>query len=219
MLFVIEYPQKHYTYIKSSFKLYRMHRYLTVKRIGQMAWKILQDCKITEPWVDVKWIAENRFGIQIEKGSFGDKICGLLINKGGKSIIGVNNNLNETRDRNRIRFTIAHELGHFALNHQRDGVFVDQGNQHFSIFLRNEKSAEGTNQQEIEANAFAAALLMPEQFLREEIHKLIFEKKMQFDLSEDDPDEKFLSSLSETFRVSRMAMTYRIGNLNLFNTM
>ncbi len=190
-----------------------MYRYLTKKRINQIAWKILQNEGVKKPWVDVEAIA-NQHGIEVTRDDLGNDISGLLITKTGKTVIGVNN---QGHGENRQRFTIAHELGHFFLGHHREkGMFVDQSRHQFSLFLRNERSSEGTNQQEIEANAFAAALLMPEQFVRVELVALMETGKI-FDLSSD--NEEFIKSLSKTFKVSTMAMTYRIGNLDLFNTM
>ena len=62
--------------------------------------------------------------------------------------------------------------------------------------------------QEREANAFAAALLMPEHFLLEEI------KKYSITLTEE--DAAAIAKLAGKFQVSRQAMMFRITNLNLF---
>lgn len=51
----------------------------------------------------------------------------------------------------RRRFTVAHEIGHYYLKHENS-----------NILMRGPLSSTGINQQEIEANAFAAELLMPE---------------------------------------------------------
>ena len=52
----------------------------------------------------------------------------------------------------RSRFTLAHEIGHFCLNHHSDGVVTD--------FYRGRVDGY-TDSRETEANEFAAALLMP----------------------------------------------------------
>ena len=57
----------------------------------------------------------------------------------------------------------------------------------------------------MEANAFAAALLMPARLVRGEI------KKRKLDL--DDEDD--LSALAKQFHVSASAMSYRLVNLGL----
>ncbi len=65
----------------------------------------------------------------------------------------------------RQRFTIAHELGHFFLHRASSTVFVDAA----PIFFRDESSSNGSQREEIEANAFAAELLMPEDAIRQRL--------------------------------------------------
>lgn len=60
---------------------------------------------------------------------------------------------------------MGHELGHYLL-HDRDGIHVDR---RFAIKLRNPKSSEGTDDEEKEANLFAAELLMPKQMVQNTI--------------------------------------------------
>jgi predicted transcriptional regulator len=86
----------------------------------------------------------------------------------------------------RDRFTIAHELGHLELHYQDDDVARS--------FYR-----YGTSRQEAEANAFAAALLMPAGPFAREFVRLA-----------GDPRR-----LSETFGVSRSAIGVRASVLNL----
>lgn len=58
----------------------------------------------------------------------------------------------------RQRFTIAHEIGHIAMKHQEGGVSID---------FRSTFDGTPTEQKEIDANKFAAELLMPaEDFIR-----------------------------------------------------
>lgn len=64
--------------------------------------------------------------------------------------------VNRDQSNTRRRFTIAHEIGHFLM-HKEDLVDVQ---------MRNDKSSAGTDPAEIEANRFAAALLMPEGLFR-----------------------------------------------------
>ena len=58
----------------------------------------------------------------------------------------------------------------------------------------------------MEANAFAAAILMPQQFIFEEI------QKRQVDFA----DERMIKDLAKLFQVSLQAMVFRISNLNLY---
>lgn len=192
-----------------------MPRYLTIKRINSIAWKVLLAADIANPPVSPYQVAKH-LNLEIKEQDLGD-ISGLLVIRNGKATIGVNK-LEGTTDDVRTRFTIAHEIGHFVLGHEKEGkeMFVDRANQQFSMFMRSEESTKGTNPQEIQANAFAAALLMPEPFVRAELHRMIDEGQST-DLSGN--DDKFVEKLALKFKVSQMAMTYRLGNLQLFETM
>ncbi|WP_462410374.1 ImmA/IrrE family metallo-endopeptidase [Neobacillus sp. Marseille-QA0830] len=57
---------------------------------------------------------------------------------------------------NRKRFTIAHELGHYFLHYTKNNLYVDR---ELSFFRNNPDFS--SRDIEIEANKFAAALLMP----------------------------------------------------------
>lgn len=176
---------------------YRKH-----KHIKQLVLSILQEVGITKPPVNVKAIAKFK-GIALKHHDMGDEISGLLVIKNGKATIGFNPEHHDVR----TRFTIAHELGHYELQHERGGVFID-GKKHFSVFFRDQNSSTGEMLQEREANAFAAALLMPEHLLLEEI------KKYSITLTEE--DDAAIAKLAKKFQVSRQAMLFRITNLNLF---
>lgn len=104
----------------------------------------------------------------------------------------------------RSRFSIAHELGHYLLHKDSRSLFIDKRN--FAVYHRNELSSTGEDRLEIEANRFAAALLMPTDMLRNEI------TKNDFDLG----DEEVQSSLAKRFNVSTQAMAYRLASLGMF---
>lgn len=96
----------------------------------------------------------------------------------------------------RQRFTIAHELGHFIL-HSRPGEA--------KVLFRDDRSSEGTRIPEIQANAFAAALLMPEPLVRERVKQHIT------GIHSDEVD-----TLAKEFKVSSQAMGYRLIDLELY---
>ena len=73
----------------------------------------------------------------------------IVYGKRGKALITVNSNLTYVP---RKRFTIAHELGHYILGHNRKEVAHD--NQASMEFYK-------SGSQETEANQFASELLMP----------------------------------------------------------
>jgi len=84
---------------------------------------------------------------------------------------------------------------------RRSQLFIDP----FVIFRRDDNSATGNDKEEVEANRFGAALLMPATLVRKEI------RKHSLDLD----DEDALGFLAKQFRVSAVAMTYRLSALGL----
>lgn len=89
----------------------------------------------------------------------------------------------------RQRFTCAHEIGHYITHLTGDEVeweYVDR---------RDAASSTGTRSQEIYANQFAAALLMPAHIVHKYAESL-------------SPDR-----LAAKFGVSQDAMNYRLNNL------
>lgn len=71
--------------------------------------------------------------------------------------------------------------------------------------LRDERSSLATDREEIDANQFAASLLMPAQFVRELVSKLLVRRT----------GDAVIASLAKAFEVSEQAMEYRLINLGL----
>jgi Zn-dependent peptidase ImmA (M78 family) len=108
--------------------------------------------------------------------------------------------VNKTHHPNRQRFTIAHECGHLHLHaDQGDRLWVDKS--YSTIVYRDSTSSTGDKLAEIQANQFAAGLLMPESLLNED---------MTQDLSDVD-----ISRLAVRFRVSEQAMSLRLVSLGM----
>ena len=135
-----------------------------------------------------------------------------MTTENGKRIIVVNKDQPETRK----KFTIAHELGHLllkhdtALNTQDKGAMNTQQEKYSTpsqILFRDDKTSEGSDWREVEANHFAASLLMPREILNKKIHKLI-QKKTKPYLSESDVCE-----LANIFEVSSISMSIRLSRL------
>jgi Zn-dependent peptidase ImmA (M78 family) len=171
---------------------------MLIKKIEKVTTDILQDLSIKELPIPVEEIAIKR-GLEIKAYDLGENVSGALVIVDGKGTIGYNPSESKVRQ----RFTVAHELGHYELHKHEKGLFVDKD---FKVLFRDGNSSKGEIKNELEANAFAAALLMPEKFLLREV------VKQNFDLS----DETALKELAKLFSVSVPAMTYRIANLNLF---
>src|SRR5450830_1828771 len=114
--------------------------------------------------------------------------------KNGTPIIGVNS----LHHPNRQRFTIAHELGHLVMHREilENEVHVDK---QFRILMRDGVAATGTDTIEIDANRFAAELLLPSFLLDELLIK-------EFDIDDEGP----LEALAKKFKVSKQMLEYRI---------
>jgi Zn-dependent peptidase ImmA (M78 family) len=132
-------------------------------------------------------------GIRIESIPLSDDLSGMSFVRSGVSAIVVN----ATHHINRRRFTLAHELGHHILHasYLNNNVHVDK-----LVLNRDKVSSRGEDQKEIQANAFAAELLMP----RVEMSKL---------LNIDINDEDAIYVQARRFRVSTSALIYRIINV------
>lgn len=140
-------------------------------------------------------------GVEVVPGSFEDgDVSGMLLREEGMPpVIGVNTAHAHVRQ----RFTIAHELGHWALHPGRLVIF----DRPMRINRRDSVSAMATDREEIQANAFAAALLMPERIVRQRVSELPAEQRR-------DPDRAG-AFLAKEFKVSTAAMSFRLINLGL----
>jgi Zn-dependent peptidase ImmA (M78 family) len=112
--------------------------------------------------------------------------------------------VNSSQHENRQRFTIAHELGHYLL-HKGTKLHFDED---FRIDYRDATSSDATKREEVEANGFAAALLMPERILMRDWRRL-------------EPNDKeipeTIRALAKRYRVSHKAMELRLVNLGFIS--
>ncbi len=138
-------------------------------------------------------VLANRLGIRVSNAVFSDSsLSGMIAKRGQKKSLLVNDNDAIQRK----RFTIAHELGHSLLHLNADGEFVD--NQIDLFRTEFDKQEEGSFSMEVEANQFAAALLMDADLVR----------KMW-------PELRDVEKMAELFKVSETAMGIRLGSLGL----
>jgi Zn-dependent peptidase ImmA (M78 family) len=168
-----------------------------MKQSEQRARDLLRELGIDSPPVPVEEIAE-QLGATISREPFRGGISGMLYRTGGRAVVGVNSAEPPTRQ----RFTVAHEIGHFLL-HEGRPLIVDR---HVRVDRRDASSSMGTKHEEIEANAFAAELLMPEEMLRRHAEALV----------RDDPAlpaDRLVNRLAREFGVSNQAMEIRLGAL------
>lgn len=131
------------------------------KRVGfarKMARKYLKKYGVKTPGTPVEEIIKAE-GLRIEYRPWGDGLSGLLLHKA--RVIAINAN----KPRLHQRFSLAHELGHYALNHD---YLKSQGLG--AVDIDNPPGANihpTDNFIEQEANEFAGELLVPMQMLKE----------------------------------------------------
>ena len=160
---------------------------LSATRPVAAAKELLLKANVTKPPVPVDDLAR-RCGAHLVRRRFDDALSGLLIELGDGALIAVNNRQAPVRQ----RFTIGHELGHFLLEHH-DRFHIDLGT-----------NAEHGNppgydwRSERAANDFAAELLMPTTMVHDAFAQ-----------------EESGRVLADRFKVSELAMGYRLAHLNL----
>lgn len=160
--------------------------------------QVFQDHSLTIP-VDIEKVARE-LGAELKKQLFDEDLSGFSISKDEHKFIGVN----VSESDNRQRFTIAHEIGHLLL-HAKKRVSYDQG----VMMLRDSHSKDGTDLHEIEANTFAAELLMPETALRGDLTQL---KGVDL-MSSGRQSRRAIHWLANRYGVSEQAMTIRLTTL------
>ena len=126
------------------------------KKARNISWEVLLKCEIKKLSVDLSRISDF-YNIKIILYSDTDLTQlfqkdvllgdGFITSIDGDKHIFINDKIH---NRNRRRFTLAHELGHGILNH-------DIGKIHY----RNNENDSQTDTQELEANVFARDILMP----------------------------------------------------------
>lgn len=151
--------------------------------------------------IDVERVAQE-LDILVRYEPFDEDLSGVLIREPQRTFIGVNSSHAITRQ----RFTIAHEIGHFVLKHKGD-LFVDRTVRREAVIIpRDGKSSLGTDLQEVQANRFAAELLMPVKLVSEQITKLLAKTTKP-------SADTLAGELAQMFKVSSQAMEYRLTNL------
>jgi Zn-dependent peptidase ImmA (M78 family) len=173
------------------------------REIEEQVTRILTAHGISQPPIPLDRIAAAE-GLPIIESSFPSDVSGALIRNGGVSGIAVNC----AQSPNRQRFTIAHELAHHLLGHKGEQDHIDWK---FTVLRRDGKSSEATDGDEIEANAFAAQLLMPK-------HMIVADLRNEVGLNgEVELTDERLIALARRYRVSTIAMNYRLINLGLIS--
>lgn len=154
----------------------------------QMARKVLKDCEIVQPPVDLQLLLKKKGYDYVEVDNFPKEVDALCIEAGNVCYFAVNSH----HHLHRKRFSVAHEFGHVLLKHN-----ICYYN--FDISIDNPPEAKYHNASEEsfekEANAFAGELLVPLEML-----------KVEFKKTQD------IGALSKIFLVSQQAMGVAISN-------
>lgn len=183
---------------------------LKPSQIEGRAEALLRKHGVEGPWVRVRKVAQ-MLGAVIRSEPFEGEVglAGALYRSSDRPVIGVNRLDAPVR----IRFTIAHEIGHLLLHaeplhvdtRQNYGVVhTPTGAKSTFQFLRDRVSSQATDDREIEANRFAAALLMPASFLKNDL------RRIEMPVSTEE-----IERFSQRYRVSTQAMTFRLINLGI----
>ncbi|MBM3282951.1 ImmA/IrrE family metallo-endopeptidase [Candidatus Gottesmanbacteria bacterium] len=148
------------------------------------------ETKACYPPIPVQSIAEICYGFSVRKQQFDDETSGKLLLK-SKTIL-----VNSRDPFVRQRFTIAHELGHLRI-HTKE---MDQKYREVIISRKHD-----AGRLEVEANAFAAELLMPK--------RLVYEYLINSVVKETGEDLQWLSKALACIPDSQLSSF----NLLLFN--
>lgn len=164
-------------------------RSLAAHKPGVAATTILQKAGWKEPPVDPSNIAR-KLGVIVLQWRFPEEISGVLAYYGDHATIGVNSAHAAVRQ----RFTVAHEIGHFIYDHEDELILDYSGRERGFSF-----DSDVSGPEEIKANQFAAALLMPSRWVREDFQRY----------------GAHVPLLAQRFDVSEQAMWFRLTNLKL----
>ncbi len=146
---------------------------------------ILATHDIHSPVVPVFDIAQN-YGLKISFIKMPESLQNVA---GFLDVLGKVIYVNDEDPPNRKAFTVAHELGHYILEHDP---------KEFKVLLR--LPTRPTDAVEKEANCFAANILVPKEMLENVMQK--------YSLGKEDVEE-----LAKIFGVSSQVITYRFNHL------
>ena len=152
------------------------------------------------PPIDPVAIAHG-LGFEVRSAQFRDpNVSGVLRRDaaGARPQILVNRSDSPVRQ----RYTVAHELGHAILHKDEESDFVDRERDLSALFRLCDEPVQEQEQErrrrEIQANMFAANLLMPRELVQQVLS-----------------DTEDIGDIARIFQVSRAAVGYRIANLGL----
>jgi Zn-dependent peptidase ImmA (M78 family) len=171
------------------------------RAIEQQAEVLLARHGVVRPPVAVELMAQAE-GIQVLRSSSTGNESGFLLRDHHHTFMGVNSRHSDLRQ----RFTIAHAFGHWQLHPGRP-LTIDHL---IRIKTWNEVSSAATDLEEMEANAFVAALLMPAALVDGSTRR-------NLDLGVNTV-EAVTKKLASEFAVSTQAMSWRLIDLGIISS-
>lgn len=116
--------------------------------------------------------------------------------------------INSIEPLNRQRFTIAHELGHALLKHKGVSFRTKEMKKYKNIIKRME---------EVEANKFAASLLMPKILVKKLLSKAIHDNGYDANNLDQFEVEQLIKEVAKILIVSEEALSYSIENYKILS--
>jgi Zn-dependent peptidase ImmA (M78 family) len=165
-----------------------------ISDLERRAVELLEKYGHGKPPIDVVRLCQ-QLNIELAVEELEDEISGVLMVQEQPVIV-----VNRSHSRARQRFTIAHEIGHFVLHRTpKDAVFVDRA----ALQFRNQVSSKGLDPNEVAANHFAAALLMPHSMLEADLRSI-----------DESITAVHVIRLAKKYGVSEQAMNIRLARLD-----
>lgn len=178
---------------RNSTKPLILPKHIKSVRAGEAANYLINELQINTPPISPFKIAE-QLRIPVFQWDFPNEISGIFVSNDENSCIGVNQNHPYVRQ----RFTVSHELGHFIF-HNTKNMFVDFLDMDIMDIAMNEEERK----LEMQANWFAADLLMPRDWMYRDFKEY---------------GENNLKLVAQKYEVSEQALWIRWVRLKLVNT-
>lgn len=165
-----------------------------MSRADVAARTLTEELGLTGPPVDLEK-ATASLGLVVIRQDTDVAVDGMLLRRDDQTVIG----LNGARSPESQRFTLAHLIGHHQMHARRD-LILDGVVRHEHRRL----DCIPTDREEMEANRFAGALLMPEGPVRRMTAEADFRTAAQL-----------VDLLAPRFEVNRAVMGYRLMSLGI----
>lgn len=163
--------------------------------------EIVKLFEFDKPPINPFVVIESEPIIHAEGADFGDAFDGRLEYLGNKYLLAYNTKYNRKDEKemhSRIRFTIAHELGHYFLDEHRN-ILLKRGTE-YSCNTEFKTDTE----MELQADYFATGFLMPSHILRPKVNNV------------PGPSLKTVQIAAQEFQVSMTSMLLRWVKLSDF---